>query len=79
MEPLAFVVCVVTELKRPQVMPLQPVPMRDQVIIVLGFDPEIGVMDATITVVADVEIVPGAVSCSVKRLVMVTFTLACLD
>ena len=76
MESLAFVVCV---LKRPQAIPLQPVPMRDQLIIVLGCDPEIGVMVATINAVVDVEIVPGAVSCSVKWLVMVTFTLACLD
>jgi len=70
---------VVTELSVPQAFPLQPVPASDQWMTVLGLEPGTGVMVATITAVAEVVTVPGAVSCSVKWLVMFTVTVAFFD
>ena len=67
----------VTELSVPQELPLQPEPETDQLMIELGFEPATGVNVATRTAVADGATVPGALSCNVKSLVMVTPTAAC--
>ena len=69
----------VTELSVPHAEPLQPVPLSDQLMIALGLEPVTGVSVATITAVAEVVTVPGAASCSVKWLVMVTPTIACFE
>ena len=71
--------CVVTELSVPQVFPLQPVPVSDQWMTVLGLEPGTGIIVATITAVAEVDTAAGADNCSVKLLVMLTLTLACFE
>jgi hypothetical protein len=82
--PLALCVvivldCVVTVLKVPQDAPLQPVPESDQFNTVLGFDPATGVIVATIVVAVPAGTLEGAVSCSVKLLVMLIVTDACFE
>ena len=69
----------VTEVRVPQAEPLHPVPASDQLMMALGFEPATGVRVATITAVADVLTVPGAASCSVRWLVMVTVWPACFE
>ena len=76
---LALTVCVVTVLSVPQALPAHPDPPTDQLIIELGFDPATGVRVATRTAVADVETVPGALSCNVKWLVTTIPTEVCLE
>lgn len=67
---LAPRICVVTAESVPQPELLQPAPVSDQFRTVLGLEPDIGGRIAMIAAVADGEMAPGAVSCSVKRLVI---------
>lgn len=69
----------VTVLRVPQALALQPEPVTDQARTVLGLEPATGVSVATRTAVAEVATVPGAASCRVKWLVMVTEAAACLE
>ena len=66
-------VCVVVTIRIPQPVPLQPLPESDQLRLLEGFDPGTGVNVATTACVAPVSCDEGALSCSVKLLVIVTF------
>src|SRR5258708_284804 len=65
------------ELSVPHEVPLKPEPVTDQLITELGSERATGVNVATRTAVADVAMVPGALSCNEKRLVIVRPAEAC--
>ena len=70
---------VVTVVSVPQDAPLHPAPESDQFTAVFGFDPGAGVSVATIVVVPPAGTPAGAVSCTVKLLVIVRLAEACFD
>lgn len=63
----------------PQVVELHPGPESDQERFVLGFDPGTGVKVAMIEAVSPAGTLCGAVTCSVKLLVMVIEAEVCFD
>ena len=65
-------VCVVVTIRIPQPVPLHPLPESDQLRLLEGLDPGTGVSVATTACVALVCTDDGALSCSVKLLVIVT-------
>ena len=71
--------CVVTKASVPQAVELQPGPESDHVRIVLGLEPGSGVIVATTDAVPPAGTLCGAVTCSVKLLVMAMGAEACLD
>jgi hypothetical protein len=71
--------CVVTTVKVPHVVELQPGPESDQERTGLGFDPGTGVSVATIAAVPPVGTLTGAVTCKVKLLVMVIAPDICFE
>src|SRR6266852_6462947 len=66
-------VCVVVTIRTPQSVPLRPLTESDQLRLLEGLDPGMGVSVATTACVAPVCTEEGALSCSVKLLVIVTF------
>jgi hypothetical protein len=75
--PLPPVDCVVTAFSVPHDAPLHPAPLSDQLIVVFGFEPGTGVNVATTVAEAPVVTLAGAVSCTVKLLVIVRFVAPC--
>ena len=71
--------CVVTRVKVPQELPLQPGPLSAQASAVLGFEPGTGVNVATIVAVPRAGTLDGAESCNEKLLVMVTAAEICFE
>ena len=71
--------CVVTTVRVPQVVELQPGPESDQERIVLGLEPGTGVIVATIEAVPPAATLCGAATCSVKLLVMLMAAEACFE
>lgn len=70
---------VVTTLKTPHEDPLQPAPLSDHVSTVLGLELGTGVSVATIVALVPAGTLDGAVSRSVKVLVMVTTAKICFE
>jgi hypothetical protein len=71
--------CLVTTVNVPQLLPLQPGPLSAQASTVLGFEPVMGVMVATIAAVAPAGTLDGAESCNEKLLVMATAVETCFE
>lgn len=71
--------CVVTTVSVPHVVELQPGPESDHERIVLGLDPGMGVIVATIDALPPAGTLCGAVTWSVKLLVMLMAADACFD
>lgn len=71
--------CVVTTVSVPQVEELQPGPESDQERTALGLEPVTGVMVATMDAVPPAATLCGAVTCSVKLLVMTMGQEPCFD
>ena len=69
--------CVVVIVKTPQALPAQPLPLMDHESALLGWDPGTGVSVAVNGVAAPACRLPGAESCKLKWLVIVTLTLLC--
>ena len=76
---LAPVDCVVTTVRVPQEVPLQPGPLSDHASAVLGLEFGAGVIVATIVAVPPAGTLDGAVSCSEKLLVMVSAAEICFE
>jgi hypothetical protein len=70
---------VVTTVKIPQELPLQPGPLRAQASAMLGFEPGTGIIVATMVAVPPTGSLDGAESCNEKLLVMVTAAGICLE
>ena len=71
--------CVVTTVRMPQALPLQPVPESDQESALLGLEPGTGVSVATMAEVAPGGRLEGATTCRVKWLVMVRVAEDCRE
>ena len=72
-------VCVVTTVKVPQELPLQPGPLNAQANEAPGFEPGTRVSVATIVAVAPAGTLEGAESCREKLLVMATAAEICFE
>jgi hypothetical protein len=71
--------CVVTTVKTPHELPLQPGPLSAQVSAALGFELGTGVSVATIVAVPFTGTLDGAESCNEKLLVMATAAETCFE
>jgi hypothetical protein len=71
--------CVVTTVKVPQLLPLQPGPLSAQESTVLGFEPGTGTIVATMVAVVPAGTLDGAESCNEKVLVMATTAEICFE
>jgi hypothetical protein len=71
--------CCVSTVRTPQADPLHPLPDSCHVSAGDGFDPATGVSVAAIVAEADTGTLAGALSCSVKLLVIVSTAVACFE